>query len=102
LNGDLQEEVHMAPFPSVSDDSRYVCKLNKALYGLKQASHAWFERFFVVISFIGFVSNSHDSVLFIKCIDAGCIILSLYIDNMIITGGNDIDSISVLKTKLGR
>ena len=36
LNGDLQEEVFMTPPPSISHDSRYVCKLKKALYGLKQ------------------------------------------------------------------
>jgi hypothetical protein len=61
LNGDLQEEVYMAPLPGVSHDSRYICKLKKALYGLKQAPHAWFEKFFVVISSLGFVSISHDS-----------------------------------------
>jgi hypothetical protein len=101
LNGDLQEEVYMAPPPSISHDSGYVYKLKKALYGLKQAPRAWFEKFFIVISSLGFVSSSHDSVFFIKCIDAGRIILSLYVDDMIITG-DDIDGISVLKTELDR
>jgi len=91
----------MAPPPGISHDSGYVCKLKKALYGLKQAPRAWFEKFSIVISSLGFVSSSHDSALFIKCTDAGRIILSLYVDDMIITG-DDIDGISVLKTELAR
>jgi hypothetical protein len=86
LNGDIQKEVHMTPPPGVSHDFGYVCKLKKALYGIKQAPRIWFEKFSVVISFLGFVSSSHDSVLFVKNTYAGCIILFLYIDDMIITG----------------
>jgi hypothetical protein len=76
-------------------------KLKKALYGLKQAPHTWFEKFSIVISSLGFVSSNHDSALFVKCNDAGRIILSLYVDDIIITG-DDIDGISVLKTELAR
>jgi hypothetical protein len=87
--------------PGVLHDFEYVCKLKKALYGLKQTPRAWFEKFYIVISSLGFVSSSHDSALFIKCIDVGRIILSLYIDDMIITSDN-INDISVLKTELVR
>jgi hypothetical protein len=64
LNGNLQKEVYMAPFSSVSHNSKYVCKLKKALYGLKQAPRAWFEKFSIVISSFGFVFSTHDFALF--------------------------------------
>ena len=101
LNGDLQEEVYMAPPPSISHDSGYVCKHKKALYCLKQAPRAWFEKFSIVISSLGFVSSSHDSALFIRCTDACRNIMSLYVDDIIITG-DDINGILVLKTELAR
>jgi hypothetical protein len=85
------------PSLSVSYDSRYICKLKQALYGLKQASRVWFEKFSIVISSLGFVSCSHDYVIFVNCTDASYIILSLYIDDMIIIG-DDINCILVLKT----
>jgi hypothetical protein len=93
--------LHMAPPLGVSHDSGYVCKLKKALYGHKQEPRAWFEKFSVVISSLGFVSSSHNSILFIKCTDVDHISLSLYVDDMIITG-DDIDGISVLRTELAR
>ena len=66
----------MAPFSGISHEFGYVCKLKKALYGLKQVPRAWFEKFSIVISSLGFVSNSHDSALFIKYTDTCRIILS--------------------------
>jgi len=51
LYGDLQEEVYMKQPPQ---GETKVCRLKKTIYGLKQNSRAWFEKFILIISGIGF------------------------------------------------
>lgn len=99
LNGDLHEEVYIVPPPSVSHKHGEVCKLKKVLFGLKHAHQAWFEKFSTVITTLGFSSNNHDLALFINCTTTGRILLSLYVDDMIITC-DDVDGIAMLKSKL--
>jgi len=101
LNGNLQEEVYMAPPQGVSHNQGEVCKLKKALYGLKQAPRAWFEKFTIVITSLGFRCSDHDSALFVGNTSHGRILLSLYVDDMIITG-NDVDGIDDLKVQLAK
>ncbi|XP_052624739.1 uncharacterized mitochondrial protein AtMg00810-like [Lactuca sativa] len=99
LNGDLHEEVYMTPPPGIQHRPGEVCRLRKALYGLKQAPRAWFEKFSTVITSLGFVQSNHDFALFVRCSSAGRILLSLYVDDMIITG-DDHGGIESLKHDL--
>ncbi|GJU32336.1 uncharacterized mitochondrial protein-like protein [Tanacetum coccineum] len=99
LNGDLNEEVFMKPPPGVSHKLGEVCKLRKALYSLKQAPRAWYEKFAAIVTSLGFVSSHYDSALFVKQSSATRILLSLYVDDMIITG-DDCVGIESLKMEL--
>ena len=87
----------MTPLFGVSHDSVYVYRLNKTLYDLKQAPYAWFKIFLLWSFLYIFVSSRHDSALFVKNTDISHIIMSLYVDDIIIIN-NDINDISVLKT----
>lgn len=53
----------------------------------------------MVITSLGFQPSNHDSTLFIRCTNAGRIILFLYVDDMIITGDGH-DGIESLKRDL--
>jgi hypothetical protein len=94
LNGDLSEEVYMQPPLGLSSAPNKVCRLRWALYGLKLAQRAWFTKFSVTVSSLGYSISSYDSALFIRRTDRGIILLLLYIDDMIITGD---DSIGILE-----
>jgi len=64
-----------------------VCRLRKANYGLKQSPRAWFKKFSMVISGIGFARYSDHSV-FIRHTKSGSVILVVYVDDILLTGSD--------------
>ncbi|KAJ9545500.1 hypothetical protein OSB04_025207 [Centaurea solstitialis] len=90
LNGDLTEEVYMKQPPGYVHPSypNHVCRLRKALYGLKQAPRAWFQRFAVFITSLGFYSSKSDSSLFVYHHGRDTIYLLLYVDDIILTASS--------------
>ncbi|KAG5521631.1 hypothetical protein RHGRI_034005 [Rhododendron griersonianum] len=101
LNGDLTEEVYMRPPPGYNHPPNKVCKFHRALYGLKQAPRAWFAKFSTTIQNFGFSSSQYDFALFIRKSARGIIFLLLYVDDMIITGDDNV-GISDLKAFLSK
>ncbi|GJZ80701.1 uncharacterized mitochondrial protein-like protein [Tanacetum coccineum] len=63
----------------------YVCRLRKALYGLRQAPRAWYHRFAMYISSLGFHSSKSDNSLFTFHRGPKTIYLLLYVDDIILT-----------------
>lgn len=80
----------MLQHPWFRDSSRPddVCLLQKSLYGLKQAPCAWFQRFAMFISRIGFVHSKCDSSLFIYRHGSHMAYLLLYVDDIVLTGSS--------------
>lgn len=102
LHGDLHEEVYMsAPQGLVVSESSLVCKLNKSLYGLKQASRQWYAKLTEALFLRGYTHSHHDYSLFYKKSDLLVVFVTVYVDDIILTG-TYIDEITQLKVYLDK
>ncbi|KAJ9568111.1 hypothetical protein OSB04_004077 [Centaurea solstitialis] len=61
---------------------------SQALYGLKQAPRAWYHRFAVYLSSLGFLSSKTDTSLFTYHRGSDTIYLLLYVDDIILTASS--------------
>ncbi|RDX89784.1 hypothetical protein CR513_28451, partial [Mucuna pruriens] len=102
LHGDLDEEIYMEQPPSfvAHGESGLVCKLHRSLYGLKQSPRAWFGKFSQVVQNFEMIrSEANHSVFYCHSSFGKCVYLVVYVDDIIITGNDDI-KISQLKQYL--
>ena len=76
-----------------------MCILNKSLYGLKQAPRKWYLKFDMFMSEQGHSRFHYHYVYFKRKNDGRYIILSFYVDDMLVAGSN-MQEINVLKAKL--
>ena len=70
----------------VKDQEHKVCKLVKFLYGLKQAPKQWHEKFDSVMTKDEFTINKCDKCVYTKTVRNACIIVCLYVDDILILG----------------
>jgi len=77
-----------------------VCKLLKSLYGLKQVPKQWHEKLDNVLLCDGFSPNDADKCVYSKYKNGECVIICLYVDDMLIFG-KCIDIVSRTKLFLG-
>jgi hypothetical protein len=99
LNGELCEDIYTHPPSGYSIPEGMVCHLRHSLYGLKQAPHVWFQCFAYVVTVAGFSASAHVLTLFVHVSPRGRTLLSLYVDDMIITG-DDPEYIVFVKARL--
>jgi hypothetical protein len=62
----------------------------KALYGLKQSPRAWFDRFRRAVCDMGYGQCNGDHTLFYKHSNQKITILAVYVDDIIITGHDEV------------
>ena len=90
LNGELDEEIYMNHSLGfeLKGQERKVCKLKRSIYGLKQSSRQWNLKFHQAMLNDGFTMVEEDHCLYIKHSNIGFIILSLYVDDILIVGND--------------
>ncbi|KAG8497019.1 hypothetical protein CXB51_008248 [Gossypium anomalum] len=92
LNGFLKEEIFIEQPEGfeVSGEEHKVYRLKKALYGLKQASRAWYDRIDAYLSRLGFTKSISEPTLYVKKDEKETLlIVSLYVDDLLVTGSKD-------------
>ena len=67
-----------------------VFKLNKSIYGLKQASQQWFSKFSTTLPRHGFQQSISGYSHFTNIKGPTSIFFLVYVDDIIITGNNDV------------
>ncbi|KAG6590624.1 Integrase catalytic core protein [Phytophthora cinnamomi] len=89
LYGLMKEKVFCSVPEGVELDDGFDCvELLKAIYGLKQASRVWNETFDEYVRSIGFRVSSYDPCLYIKVVDGECVLLLVYVDDVLVTGSS--------------
>jgi hypothetical protein len=81
----------------VSERESHVCLLRKTLYGLKQAPRAWYSRIDRYLLQMGFEKSDADPNLYYIIRGEDMLILILYVDDLFITGVEDL----IAECKLG-
>ena len=99
LHGQLDEELYLESPEGFEVPPGKVIKLKKTLYGLKQAPRGWFKTLFSFLHDNGFESNLADPCVLKMNRGSDVIIISVYVDDLLIMG-NNIDLIKEFKTKI--
>jgi hypothetical protein len=100
LYGKMEELVFIRiPEGMVLDGDFNCLELLKSIYGLKQASRVWNTTFDEFVRSIGFEVSKFDPCLYIKCAGDECILLLVYVDDVIVTGSS-VEAITNVKTQL--
>jgi len=90
LNGELEEEIYVEQPPGFLTQGKEdkVCRLRKALYGLKQAPRAWYSKIDSYFLEQGFKRSKNEHTLYVKKEHGDLLIISLYVDDLLVTGNN--------------
>ncbi|KAE9289052.1 hypothetical protein PR003_g25654 [Phytophthora rubi] len=95
LNSPLRDVTIYTEQPEGFDDGTgRVCWLQKGIYGLKQAARIWYQTLHAYLEELGFKRCAYDVGLYVKYVDGRIVIVTVYVDDMMIVGKTkDIDAV---------
>jgi Reverse transcriptase (RNA-dependent DNA polymerase) len=93
LQETLEEEVYMNLPPDHREEnmSNLVCRLKKSIDGLKQSLRAWYDKLSNFLISYSFKVSGADSSMFTKNNSNGMTVVLVYVDDLIITGNNQLE-----------
>jgi hypothetical protein len=99
LNGGLVEDVYVSQPEGyvIKGKEQHVLKLSKALYGLKQAPRAWNIKLDCSLKKLKFRRCLTESAVYIRGEGATTVIIGVYVDDLIVTGGDRAEIMSFKK-----
>ncbi|CAM9174541.1 unnamed protein product [Sphacelaria rigidula] len=105
LNGKLEEEVYMRQTPGFekknSRGQPLIMQLHKSIYGLRLSPKAW-NSTIDDLRALGFKPNVSNACVYVKGTGDDYIILSLYVDDLLITGPNSAIVAKILETLMDK
>jgi hypothetical protein len=99
LNGELVEDVYVSQPEGyvVKGKENLVLKLTKALYGLKQAPRAWNVKLDSSLKKLRFNKCPSEPAVYTRGVGDNQLILGVYVDDLIVTGGNPAEIVAFKK-----
>jgi hypothetical protein len=89
LNGTVDEEIYIEIPEGVNGDrEKCCCRLNKSLYGLKQSPMSWNRVLDEFLKTEGLIRTSADYGVYIKKTDSFNLIVTTYVDDLLIASEN--------------
>ncbi|KAL9259711.1 Retrovirus-related Pol polyprotein from transposon TNT 1-94-like protein [Drosera capensis] len=91
LHGYLEETIYMDQHERFiePDKEGLVYRLKRSLYGLKQSPRQWYKRFDGFMMTHGYSRGEYDPcIYYLFCDDGFVLLVSLYVDNMLIAAKN--------------
>ncbi len=89
LNADLDTPRFMRPPDRLTlDKIKYACKLNKAIYGLRISPRRCYLKIEQDLRKLALLQSLHEPCLFYEWNDDGFALLTVYVDNLLVTGTN--------------